>query len=133
VRLKFLWTNMCRKRKFLPTEGIDVSSSFIDPRITAIAGHLRGIENELSGIGKSTGRRAVASASSAGGQIAAALGPILNEVVERFSRGQRVAVDHAASFSDEAVNVGARFGNDALGQIATRARACCDQSGLYPQ
>lgn len=97
-------------------------SSKLDPRITAIAGHLRGIENELSGIGKSTDRRAVASASSAGGQIAAALGPILNEVVERFSRAQRVAVDHAASFSDEAVNVGTRFGNDALEQIATRAK-----------
>jgi ElaB/YqjD/DUF883 family membrane-anchored ribosome-binding protein len=97
-------------------------SSKLDPRITAIAGHLRGIEKELGGIGQSTGRRAVAGASSAGGQIAAALGPILNEVVERFSRGQRVAVDHAASFSDEAVNVGARFGNDALEQIAKQAK-----------
>jgi ElaB/YqjD/DUF883 family membrane-anchored ribosome-binding protein len=97
-------------------------ASKFDPRISAIAGHLRAIEKELGGVGKSTGRRAVASASSAGGQIAGALGPILNEVLERISRGQRVVVDHAAGFSDEAANVGARFGNDALKQFATQAK-----------
>ena len=97
-------------------------SSKLDPRITAIAGHLRGIEKELGGIGQSMGRRAVDGASSAGGQIAAALGPILNEVVERFRRGQRVAGDHAANFGDKAVNVGAQLGDDALEHIAAQAK-----------
>jgi hypothetical protein len=97
-------------------------SSKFDPRISAIAGHLRAIEKELGGIGQSAGRRASTGASAAGNHIADAIGPILNDIVDRFSRGQRVAVDQAASFSNEAVNVGARFGNDALGQIATQAR-----------
>jgi hypothetical protein len=73
-------------------------------------------------LGKSAGRRASTGASAAGNQIADAIGPILNDIVERFSRGQRVAVDQAASFSDEAVNVGARFGNDALELISTQAK-----------
>jgi ElaB/YqjD/DUF883 family membrane-anchored ribosome-binding protein len=97
-------------------------ASEFDPRVTAIAGHLRAIEKELGVLGKSAGRRASTGASAAGNQIADAIGPILNDIVERFSRGQRVAVDQAASFSDEAVNVGARFGNDALELISTQAK-----------
>ena len=62
-----------------------------DTRVGAIAGHLRAIEKELGGIGGSAHRRAFASASAAGDQIADAIGPILNEIVERFGRGQRVA------------------------------------------
>jgi hypothetical protein len=83
-------------------------SSMFDPRVSAIAGHLRAIEKELGGIGQSAGLRA------SSGAIADAIGPILNDIVDRFSRGQRVAVDQAASFSDDAINVGARFGNNAL-------------------
>ena len=97
-------------------------TSEFDPRVTAIAGHLRAIEKELGVLGRSAGRRASTGASAAGNQIADAIGPILNDIVERFSRGQRVAVDQAASFSDEAVNVGARFGNDALELISTQAK-----------
>ena len=93
-----------------------------DTRVGAIAGHLRAIEKELGGIGGSAHRRAFASASAAGGQIADAIGPILNEIVERFGRGQRVAVDQAASFGNEAINVGARVGNDALERIASQAK-----------
>ena len=65
---------------------------------------------------------ACAGASAAGSQIADAIGPILNEIVDRFGRGQRVAVDQALSFGNEAINVGARVGNDALERIATQAK-----------
>jgi hypothetical protein len=41
------------------------------------------------------GTFACAGASAAGSQIADAIGPILNEIVDRFGRGQRVAVDRA--------------------------------------
>ena len=34
-------------------------------------------------------------------------------------RGQRVTVDQALSFDNEAIDVGARVGNDALERIAT--------------
>ena len=46
----------------------------------------------------------------------------MNEIVDRFGRGQRVAVDQALSFGNEAINVGARVGNGALERIATQAK-----------
>jgi hypothetical protein len=97
-------------------------SSGFDPRISVIADHLRAIEKELGGLGKVAGRRASASASAAGSQIADVLGPLLNEALDRFRRGQRVAVDEAASMGNEAMKMGARVGNDALERIVTQAR-----------
>jgi len=87
-------------------------STEFEPRISAIAGHLRAIEKELGGMGKSAGRRASSSASAAGNQIADAIGPILSEIVDRFRRGQSLAVDEATSFGNEAVKTGARLGNE---------------------
>ena len=97
-------------------------ASEFDPRVAAIAGHLRAIEKELGVLGKSAGRRASSSASAAGNQIVEAIWPILNEIGDSFRRGQRVAVDEAASFGNEAVKRGAQIGSDALGQIAGQAR-----------
>jgi ElaB/YqjD/DUF883 family membrane-anchored ribosome-binding protein len=93
-----------------------------DPRVSAIVNHLRAIEEELSDLGKTAGRRASASAAAAGSQIAGVIGPILNEIGDRFRRGQRVAVDEAATFGNEAVRIGTRVGHDALGRIARQAK-----------
>ena len=98
-------------------------STEYDPRVSAIAGHLRAIEKELGGIGRSASRRASTSASAAGNKVADAIWPILNDIVDRFGRGQRAAVDGAESLGNEAVKVGARVGNDALDQIATQAKS----------
>jgi ElaB/YqjD/DUF883 family membrane-anchored ribosome-binding protein len=97
-------------------------STEFDTRIASIGGHLRAIEKELGGIGKGAGRRASASAFAAGTQIADAIGPILNEIVDRFGCGQRVAVDQAASLGNEALKVGAKAGNDAMERIATQTK-----------
>ena len=97
-------------------------ASDFDPRVAAIAGHLRAIESELGALGKSAGRRASSGVSAAGNQIVEAIWPILNEIGASFRRGQRVAVDEAASFGNEAVKRGARKGSDALGQIADQAK-----------
>ena len=97
-------------------------ASKLDPRVSAIAGHLRAIEKELGGIGRSAGRNASASASTAGKQIAEAIWPILNDIVDRFGRAQRAAVDEAASLGNETVKISARAGNDALARIATQAK-----------
>jgi len=97
-------------------------SKDFDPRISAIARHLRPIEKELGGIGQSAGRRASTRASEAGAQIADAIGPILNEIVHRFGRGQRVAVDEPANLGHEALKIGGRVGGDALDQIAAQAK-----------
>jgi hypothetical protein len=90
-------------------------STEFDPRVSAIAGHLRAIEKELGGIGRSASRNASASASAAGNQIAEAIWPILNDLVDRFGRGQRAAVDEATSLGNEAIKISARAGNEALG------------------
>jgi hypothetical protein len=93
-----------------------------DPRVSAIAGHLRAIEKELGGIGRSASGYASASASAAGNQIAEAIWPMLNDIVDRFGRGQHAAVEEAASLGNEAVKISARAGNDALSRIATQAK-----------
>ena len=71
---------------------------------------------------KSAGRNASASASAASNQIAEAIWPILNDIVDRFGRGQHGAVGEAASLGNEAIKFSARAGNDALGRIATQAK-----------
>ena len=90
-----------------------------DPRISAIAGHLRAIEKELGALGKSGGQRAAASASVVGNQIADAIGPILSEIVDRFLRGQSSALKDAASLGNQAVRSGAALGKDALQRITS--------------
>jgi hypothetical protein len=97
-------------------------SSAFDPRLATIAGQLRAIEKELGRLGETAGTRASASAAAVSGQIAEMIGPILNEISNRFRRGQRLAVDEAANFGNEAFRVGTRVGNDALDRIATQAR-----------
>ena len=98
------------------------TSTELHPRVSAIAGHLRAIERELGGIGRSASRRASTSASVAGSQIADAVWPILNDIVDRFGRGQRAAADGAAGLGSEAVKIGARASNEALDRIATRTK-----------
>jgi hypothetical protein len=95
-------------------------SSQFDPRLTAIAGHLRAIEKELGGLGKRAGRGAADRASVAGDQIAEVLGPILSDIRDLFRRGQRAAVD--ASLGNEAVRFGAKAGSDALDRISDQAK-----------
>jgi hypothetical protein len=93
-----------------------------DPRVTAIVDHLQAIERELAGMGRQAGRRASANASAAGDLIADTVGPILNDIADRFWRGQRAAVDGAADLSGRAVRMGGRVGNDALERIASQAK-----------
>ena len=97
-------------------------STDFDTRVGTITGHLRAIEKELGGIGRSAGRGVSAGAVATGGHIADAIGPILSEIVDRFGRGQRVAADQAASFGNEAVNFGTRVGNDAIGRVVSEAK-----------
>lgn len=97
-------------------------SSEFDPRVSAIVDHLRAIESELGAIGKSAGRRASSGVSTAANQIADTIAPILADLTDRFRRGQRAALDEAASFGNEAVRAGARAGNDAFDRLADQAK-----------
>jgi ElaB/YqjD/DUF883 family membrane-anchored ribosome-binding protein len=98
------------------------SKDFSDPRVTAIVDHLRAIQQELGEIGQNSSRRASASVAAAGDQIADAIGPILNDIINRFRRGQRAAVGNAANLGDEAVKIGTRLGNDAVARLADQTR-----------
>lgn len=98
------------------------SSDFSDPRVTAIVDHLQAIERELAAIGRQAGRRTSASASAAGDLISDTIGPILNDMADRFWRGQRVAAAGAADLGGRAVKMGGKVGNDALERIASQAK-----------
>ena len=97
-------------------------SAEFDPRVSSIVDHLRAIEKELGKMGNAAGRRASAGAAAAGNQIADAIGPVLNEIVDRFRRGQRVAIGEASNMRDEAMRSGARAGSDALQRISGQTR-----------
>ena len=93
-----------------------------NPRVTAIVDHLQAIERELAGMRRQAGRRASANASAAGDLIADTVGPILNDIADRFWRSQRAAAEGAADLSGRAVRMGGRVGNDALERIAAQAK-----------
>ena len=97
-------------------------SSEFDSRVSAIVDQLRAIEKELGAIGKIAGRRTSSGASTAASQIVDAIGPILNDLTDRFRRGQRAALTEATSFGTEAVQAGARAGNDALDRLGNQAK-----------
>lgn len=97
-------------------------SNEFDHRFSSIARHLRAIEQEIGGIGKSAGRHASAGAASAGNQIADALTPILNDIVDRFRRSQRTAIDEGANFGNEAIKIGVRAGNKTVERVAIQAK-----------
>ncbi len=97
-------------------------SNQLDPRLAAIAGHLRAIEKDLGILGRRAGQGAADRASATSDQIADVFGPIISDIGDRFRRSQRVAVDEAANFGNEAVRIGARVGNDAIERIAGQAK-----------
>jgi ElaB/YqjD/DUF883 family membrane-anchored ribosome-binding protein len=94
------------------------STDFLDPRVKAIVEHLRAIQSELAEIGRQSGRRASANALAAGDQIADAISPILNDIVARFRRSRRAALDGAVDLSNQAAKAGQRAGADALQRVA---------------
>ena len=98
------------------------SSDIADPRVTAVVDHLHAIERELAAIGRTAGRRASANASAAGDLIADTVGPILNDIADRFWRGRRAAAEGAADLGGRAVRMGGKVGNDALERIANQAK-----------
>jgi hypothetical protein len=93
-------------------------SSAFAPNLAALEGRLRSLENEVQRVGKKAGRSASAGISSAGDQIGDAVASAVNDIVERFRSGRRLAGDEAVRFGNEAAKFGAKFGNDALDRVA---------------
>jgi ElaB/YqjD/DUF883 family membrane-anchored ribosome-binding protein len=96
-------------------------SGTFDRQLGAVVNHLHAIETELGAIGQQAGRRTSESARAAGDQIADVIGPILNDIVDRFSRGRRAAAEQTASLGGDAARLGVKVGNDVLARIASEA------------
>jgi hypothetical protein len=94
-------------------------SSAFDRNISALEGRLHALENEIEKLGRKAGRRTSAGMSAAGDQIGDAIAAAVNEVVDRFRSGRRVAGDEAVRLGNEAAKFGARVGNDALERVAS--------------
>jgi hypothetical protein len=93
--------------------------SAFDRNVSALEGRLHAIENEIEKLGRSAGRRASAGASAAGDQIGDAIAVAVNEIVQRFRSGRRVAGDEALRLGHDAAKFGAKVGNDALERVAS--------------
>jgi ElaB/YqjD/DUF883 family membrane-anchored ribosome-binding protein len=94
-------------------------SSAFDRNISALEGRLHALENEIEKLGRKAGRRTSAGVSAAWDQIGDAIAVAVNEIVDRFRSGRRVAGDEAVRLGNEAAKFGAKVGNDALERVAS--------------
>lgn len=93
-------------------------SSAFGSSVAAIQKHLGAVEKELEKIGRIAGDRTSAAAATSD-QVGDAISTILNEMVERFRRGRQAAGDQAGRLSNQALNLGAKYGSDALQRAAS--------------
>ena len=93
-------------------------ASDFSPSVTAIQKHLGAVEKELEKIGRIAGRQTSAAAATAADQVGDAISTILSEMVDRFRKGGQAAGDQAGRLSNQALDLGAKYGNDALQRLA---------------
>ncbi len=91
------------------------------PSVAAIQKHLGAVETELEKIGRIAGRPTSDAAAAASDQIGDAVSTILSEMVERFCKGGQAAGDQAGRLSNQALDLGAKYGSDALARVASQA------------
>jgi ElaB/YqjD/DUF883 family membrane-anchored ribosome-binding protein len=91
------------------------------PSVAAIQKHLGAVETELEKIGRMAGRQTSDAAAAASDQIGDAISTILSEMVERFRKGGQVAGDQAGRLGNQALDLGAKYGSDALQRIVSQA------------
>ena len=92
-------------------------SSDFGPSVSAIQQHLGAVEKELEKIGRIAGRRTSVAAASVTEQIGDAISTILSDMKDRFRQGRQTAGDQAGRLSNQALDLGAKYSNDALRQI----------------
>jgi ElaB/YqjD/DUF883 family membrane-anchored ribosome-binding protein len=91
------------------------------PSVAAIQKHLGAVETELEKIGRMAGRQTSDAAAAASDQIGDAISTILSEMVDRFRKGGQAAGHQAGRLSDQALDLGAKYGSDALRRITSQA------------
>jgi len=92
-------------------------SSDFRPSVTAIQQHLGAVEKELERIGRIAGRRTSVAAASATEQVGDAISTILSDMMDRFRQSRQMAGDQAGRLGNHAVDLGAKYSNDALRRI----------------
>ena len=95
--------------------------SNFSPSVAAIQKHLGAVETELEKIGRIAGRQTSDAAAAASDQIGDAISTILSEMVERFRKGGQAAGDQAGRLSNQALDLGAKYRNDALARVVSQA------------
>jgi ElaB/YqjD/DUF883 family membrane-anchored ribosome-binding protein len=91
------------------------------PSVAAIQKHLGAVETELENIGRMAGRQTSDAAAAASDQIGDAISTILSEMVERFRKGGQAAGDQAGRLGNQALDLGSKYGADALQRVASEA------------
>jgi len=94
-------------------------ASDFSPSVAVIQKHLGVVEKELEKIGRIAGRRT--SDAAASDQIGDAISTILSEMVDRFRKGGQAAGDQAGRLGNQALDLGAKYGSDALQRVASEA------------
>jgi hypothetical protein len=89
--------------------------------VAAIQKHLGAVETELEKIGRIAGRQTSDAAAAASDRIGDAISTILSEMVDRFRKGGQAAGDQAGRLSNQALDLGAKYGSDALARVASQA------------
>jgi hypothetical protein len=95
------------------------ASSAFAPQMRAIQDHLRGIENELERVGRKASKSASNGMTQVSDQLTETIASGLNDIVERFQRGRRVAQTEAARFGTEAARLGTEYGTSAVRRISS--------------
>jgi len=91
------------------------------PSVAAIQKHLGAVETELEKIGRMAGRQTSNAAAAASDQIGDAISTIVSEMVDRFRKGGQVAGDQAGRLGNQALDLGTKYGSDALQRVADEA------------
>jgi hypothetical protein len=93
--------------------------SDFSPSVAVIQKHLGAVEKELEKIGRMAGRQTSEAAAAASDQIGDAISTILSEMVDRFRKGGQAAGDHAGRLGSQALDLGAKYGSNALQRVAS--------------
>ena len=95
-------------------------TSDFGPSVAAIQSHLGAVEKELEKIDRIAGRQTSAAAVAASDQIGDAISTILSGMVDRLRKGGQVAGDQAGRLSNQALDLGAKYGSDALQRVTSQ-------------
>jgi ElaB/YqjD/DUF883 family membrane-anchored ribosome-binding protein len=98
-------------------------ASDFSPSVAVIQKHLGVVEKELEKIGRIAGRQTSEVAAAASDQIGDAISTIMSEMVDRFRKGGQAAGDQAGRLGSRALDLGAKYGSDALQRVASEAES----------